>query len=67
MIEGMIHGCHVYKEVWCAAVEEELSCMREMENYRDLFAVAVVRSGVIVGHVPSLAESLDASVIETFL
>ena len=43
--------CHVYKEVWCAAVGEELSCAREV-NYRDPFAVAVVRSGVIVGHVP---------------
>ena len=49
------------KEVWCAAVGEELSCMREMEKYHDPFAVAVVRSGVIVGHVPSLEVSwLDA-------
>ena len=51
----------VIKEVWCAAVGEELYCMREVENYRDPFAVAVVRLGVIVGHVPSLAVSrLDA-------
>ena len=60
MIKAMVHGCHVYKEVWCAAVGEELSCMREVENYRGLFAEAVVRSGVIIGHVPSLAVSLDA-------
>ena len=47
----------VIKEVWCAAVGEELSCMREVENYRNPFAVhvAVVRLGVIVDHVPSLA------------
>ena len=32
-------------------IGEDLSCTREVENYRDLFAVAVVRSGVIVGHV----------------
>ena len=51
----------VIKEVWCAAVGEELSCMREVENYRDPFTVAVVRSGIIVGHVLSLAVSwLDA-------
>ena len=51
----------VIKEVWCAAVGEELSCMREVENYRDPFAVLVVRSGVIIGHIPSLAVSrLDA-------
>ena len=35
--------------------------MKEVENHSDPFAVAVVRSGVIVGHVPSLAVSrLDA-------
>ena len=28
----------VIKEVWCAAVGEELSCMREVENYHDPFA-----------------------------
>ena len=49
MIEAMVRGYHVYKEIWCAAVGKELSCMREVENYRDPFAVAVVRSGVIVG------------------
>ena len=47
----------VIKEVWCAAVGEELSCMREVENCRDPFAV--VRSGVIVSHVPSLAVLLE--------
>ena len=59
----------VIKEVWCAAVGKELSCMREVENHHDSFAVAVVRLGVIVGHVPSLAISrLDTlnSVTETF-
>ena len=35
----MVRGYYVYKEVWCAAVGEELSCVREVENYRDLFAV----------------------------
>ena len=63
MIEAscyMVRGYHVDKEVWCTTVGEELSCMREVENYRDLFAAVVVRSGVIVGHVPSLAVLLDA-------
>ena len=40
MIEAMVRGYHMYKEIWCAAVGEELSCMREEENYRDAFAVA---------------------------
>ena len=34
-----------------AAVGEELSCVRETENHRDPFSIAVVRSGVTVGHV----------------
>ena len=32
MIEAMVRGYHVYKEVWCAAVGEELSCVREVEQ-----------------------------------
>ena len=40
---------HVYKEVWCAAIGDELSCM----SYHNLFAVAVMRSDVVVGHVPT--------------
>ena len=62
IIEAMVpvRGCHVYMEVWCAAVGEELACMRVVENYHNLFAVAVVRSRVIVGHIPSFAVSLDA-------
>ena len=43
MIETMVYGYHVYKEIWCAAVGEKLSCIREVENYRNPFAVAVVR------------------------
>ena len=37
---------------------EEISCVREVGNYRDLFAVAVVKSGVVVGHVPSKISSV---------
>ena len=58
MVEAMVRGYHVYKEIWCAAVGEELSCIREVENYSDPFAVAVVRSGVIVGHVPRKKSSV---------
>ena len=43
MIESMVCGYNVYKELRCAAVGEELSCIRAVENYRDPFAVAVVR------------------------
>ena len=33
-------------------VGKELSCMKEVENFRDLFVVAVVRSCVIISDVP---------------
>ena len=52
VFETMVRGYHVYREIWTAAVGEELSCVRETGNYRDPFAVAVVKSGVTVGHVP---------------
>ena len=50
-VEAMVRGYHVYKDVWCAAVGEEVSCVREV-NYHDRFAIAVMRFGVVVGHVP---------------
>ena len=55
MIEAIVRGYHVYKEIWCAAVGEELSCMREVENYRDPFAVAVS----ITRFTSALADSMD--------
>ena len=61
-IEAMVRGYHMYKEVWCAAIGEELSCMRE-RNYRNLFAVAVIRSDVVIGHV----QRKISSVCLTFL
>ena len=32
MIETIVHGYRVYKDVWCAAVGEELSCTREVRT-----------------------------------
>ena len=40
MIETMVCGYHMYKEIQCAAVGEELSCIRAVENHRDPFAAA---------------------------
>ena len=47
-----MHGYHVYQEMWVAAVGEELSCVRETENHRYPFSVAIVRSGLKFGQVP---------------
>ena len=57
-VESMVRGYHVYQEIWIAAVGEELPCVRETDNHRDPFAVAVERSGVTVGHIPKKISSI---------
>ena len=57
-VEAMVRGYHVYKDVWSAALGEQLSCQREPTNTRDPFAVAVVRSLVTVGHIPRKISSI---------
>ena len=47
-----IRGYHVYKEVWEAALGEELACEREPHNVHDRYSVAVKRRGIIIGHLP---------------
>ncbi len=53
-VETVVRGFHVYKEVWDAAVGEELSCRRDIGNACDPYpyAVAMVRAPNTVGHVP---------------
>ena len=48
-VEAMVRGYHVYKDIWTAV---ELICWREPFNTADPFAVAVVKNGTAVGHVP---------------
>ena len=47
-----IRGYHVYKEIWLAAIGKELECDREPQNSCDCYAVAVKKSGVVIGHLP---------------
>ena len=51
LVEAMVRGYHVYKDVWTTVVGEELPSQREDGNRDDPFAVAVVRGEAIVGHV----------------
>ena len=37
-VSSMVRGYHIYKDVWDAAINEELSCQREADNYTDPFA-----------------------------
>ena len=56
----MIRGYHVYKDIWEAVLDEELPCQKELGNLVDPFAVAVIRDGVVVGHVPKKISSVCA-------
>lgn len=45
-----VRGYHVYQDVWSASVGEVLPCEREPANSTDLYAVAVTKDGVVIGH-----------------
>ena len=52
-VSSVIRGHHVYKHNWSPFNGEELTCLREEENDKDHYAVAVTKSGSgVVGHVP---------------
>ena len=55
---------YVYKEVWSAVVGETLACHRETRNLIDPYAVAVMRSGEVIGHVPRSISTLCSLFIE---
>ena len=59
-----IRGYHVYKEVWSAVVGETLACHRETRNLIDPYAVAVMRSGEVVGYVPHSISTFCSLFIE---
>ena len=52
VVESMVRGYHVYKDIWSAAVRQLLPCKQERGNPHDPYAIAVVEGSVIVGHVP---------------
>ena len=56
-VDGMIRGFHVYKEVWEPVIGEELQCSLDDANLHDPFAVAVVKNGFTVGHLPKKISS----------
>ena len=49
---SFVRGYHSYMDVWEPQVGEVLALERELQNVAYQFAVSVVRSGRIVGHVP---------------
>ena len=57
-MESCVRGYHAYKDIWEASVGEELQCQREIGNRADPFAVAVIKSGQTVGHIPRRISSV---------
>ena len=47
-----VRGYHVYQKIWRPVIEECIVCRREPENVEGKNAVAVVKDGFVVGHVP---------------
>lgn len=51
-IESFVRGYHAYSDIWKPRVGEILVLQRESNNPVQKFAVAVVKGGRTVGHVP---------------
>ena len=51
-IPSFVRGYHIYKEDWSPAVGDVLLLQRDPLNEKDRNAVAIVRDGSVVGHVP---------------
>ena len=49
---SVVRGHHIYKVIWTPEVGEDLQLRPEDHNEHDTYAVAVVKGGSIVGHVP---------------
>ena len=51
-IQSTVRGHHIYKEVWCPHVGEELPVHCESDNDHDPFVVAMLKDDTTVGQVP---------------
>ena len=58
--DSVIRGYHEYRSIWEAAFGEVLQCQRERANSHDPHAVAVVKDGNVVGHVPRKLSAICA-------
>ena len=51
MVESCVRGFHVYQDIWTPTTGEWLPCEVE-DNPMDLYAVAIKKRMVIIGHIP---------------
>ena len=49
---SVVHSHHVYKEIWMPEIDEELVIRVEDGNGHNSYSVVVVKTGIIVGHMP---------------
>ena len=52
--DSIIIGHHIYKAIWITLINATLSVETEEGNQYDKYAVSVVKTDEIVGHVPRL-------------
>ena len=52
LLSSVVCGHHIYNQVWTPFIGEELITEKEEGNEHDVFAVAVLKDGNVVGHVP---------------
>ena len=41
----VIHGYHLYKDIWMAVIGEQHNCEREFGNHHDPFAITIMKDG----------------------
>ena len=51
-ITFVVRGYHAHKDIWDAEIDSELPCSPEPDNRKDCYAVAVMNSTNVVGHMP---------------
>ena len=62
-LNSFIRGYHDYKDIWQANLGDMLFLRREPDNPMDVHAVAVLKDGQVVGHIPYNL----APIVEMFL
>ena len=65
-VEAVVRGYHAYKDILAAVYGEELPCEREASNWVDAFAVAVMKDGMVVGHISKIFFRMWPSTGEIF-
>ena len=66
-MESDVMGYHAYKDEWIAEIGETLSTRREPENMEDRYAVCVLKSNAIVGHLKKGQSGRYAKTVFYFL